>query len=903
MGDPALRIERIYGTSSSNQRNFAVSLNLIAYIASGGVVVAQIDRPTGQCSNERFFCANNANIAQKQGGSAHSNAYSYLNMVQQQQSVDEKDSFGIPMLSQTVVIDEGLVSELSIGNNSPPKGQQQKMKSISCIALSPDEKLLAVGETGTHPRILLFSLAPDSNSFPFLSISEHNFGITALHFSPDSKYLLSVGETHDGFIFLWRLNGLNASIIGVNKCTSQINGVLWHDDNIITYGVRYIKVWKFEEFEKKSMIQGKNFILGNFINGNFVYATPVLNDNSEDDLLILTSLGEICGYSYSTNTLTLRYVNQESERMGVVLSDQYTGNVWIATDTIKQLPASELSSALIKVSDGSIDSPTKVKFTPPIACVEQLTPNFFVFITKNEEIQLFNSETNECTHLIDSLSKNVNGVKKTSCGKIISWTREGVLKSIEHSTLDLRDLCAIQIQKIANKVIDNHITSLDMAFSGDIVTGDAYGNLSIHDKDGSMTFNVQAHELSINNVAFFEIAAIQFIVSIGRDRMIQVFARTHEEGIEDISPEWTIFQTLVHHRGNLLQSIYHNGKLYVSSADRSISIHKFEVDSGVVSIIKEKTISLKSSPTALNISDEELIVSTMDKQLTVFNLNTLESTRSLKLLDEDNDTLLVDNIVVTGPNQIVCSCSDKSIRIFNYLTGRQLCVNWGHSEPIKFLLHSGDHLITLSNTGCLFSWSLIADALLAQTSTVQKYNDITSTPPRAVRKIKKVASQSGSPAIRTTPARRLNTSPSLATRSPTLNNRSPSGVPSIGTRLQSTAKMTPSKLTTSSKTNLSPSPTPLRGTLNINLSSKASPLVKRTSNVLNGNGNLKENTCSIDELIGQLRSFKENIGGYSYDQVQSVKREIRGLFEYEQELMEKYNGVIIEAVKQMKVDK
>ncbi|ONH65914.1 Mitogen-activated protein kinase-binding protein 1 [Cyberlindnera fabianii] len=911
MSEPSLLISRIYGTSSDSQRTFAASSNLIAYIASGGVVVCSIDQETGTLSNQRFFCATNSQ--QSNQTNAQASAYSYLNMMGSQTQSEEKDSFGLPKVSQTIAVIDANGSTLAQGvsdmslSSPQSKLSSQRIKTISCIAISPDEKLLAVGESGTQPRILLFSLAPDAHDFPFLSIAEHSFGVSALHFSPDSKYLLSIGDSHDGFIFLWRLGGSSVSIAGANKCTSQINGVTWLEDTIVTYGVRHIKIWKFEEFEKKSMIQGKNVILGDFINGNFVYATPVLHNDGEDDILFLTSLGEVCGYNYLNNNLTLRYVNAGSPKAGAILSDIFSKRVWIATDKISELPANALAQTLTKESDGALDSPTKVKFLAPITCMKQISERYLVYITSNEEIQLLDVESGESRHLIESLSKSVNGVKKTSSGKVVSWTKEGVLKTIDTDSFNLTDFTTVAIPEVPGMVIENHLTALDVTSDGQIVIGDAYGNLTVFDEDGAQSLSVQAHEFTINDVCSFQISDFQFIVSIGRDRMIQVFARTKLPDVQhdDITNAWGICQTLADHRGNLLQLVFHENRLYVSSADRSISVHSFALDSGVLSIKKEKTISLKSSPTAMTISNDELVVSTMDKQLSIFNITTLESTRTLKLYTEDNETMLADNVAVISPNQIACSCTDKSIRVFNFITGRQISVHWGHSESIKCLLHVNQHLITLSANGCLFSWSFRQNISATSKSTIQKYNDL-ATPPRVMRKIKKPVSQTSTPVTR----RNINVSPSPSTaKSPAM------------TRLQSTAKMTPSKLSPNARPNLSPSPgsssTPLRSKAstprmstfnNANMNSP-SPTAKRSSILVTNKTRLqesntkmelnKENKVSTGDLVRQLRLFRENMDSYTQEDIMLVKREVKLLFNYEEEILTKYNSVVLDAVKQL----
>lgn len=892
--DSRLSIDRIYGTSSNNQLNFAVSANLVAYIASGGVVVAPIDKSCGTLSpHQRFFCAYNTNVPTSNTSSANA----YLNLVQNQQPPEEKDQYGHPKLQSTVTISNNSdinnqLGDLSL-NSSPPK-QTQKIKTISCVAISPDEKLLAVGETGSQPRILIFSLAPDSNDYPILSLSEHNFGILGLKFSPNSKCLLSIGVNHDSFIYLWRLNGINTTIVGANRCTSQINGVLWVDQYIVTYGIRHIKVWKYEEFETKSMIEGKSVLLGDFLNGNFVYATG----DDIDDVLFLSSLGEIFQYDSSKNTLSLRYkFNDSEEKIGAIFRDSFNNKVWAGSENIQALDPSSLQLEISKETEKSPESPTKVKFQSHITAINQISEKHLVFLTSSEEIQLFDIENAASKHLIDALSKSITGVKRTSTGKIVSWTKDGVIKIFDEDSLNIEHFSTVNIEDLPNKVISNHVTSLEITKDENVIVGDAYGNLSIFEKSGQLLFNTPTHEFTINDVCYFTLEIFEIIVSIGRDRMIQVFAKRLDDEnadpahISEIGFDWSIFQTLDDHKGNLLKLMYQDSKIFVSSADRSISIHKFSVVENELVIEKDKTISLKSSPLAMALHKDDLVVSTNDKTITVYNGSTLESVRSFKVYDNENESLLVDNLQVTQDNLLVCSCTDKSIRIFNYLNGKQISVNWGHSEAIRELvLISNSHLITLSNNGCLFTWSLYNRTTntpdTSMKNTIQKYSDF-STPPKVTRKIKKPTTS--------TPLSRKQMSPSLV-RSPATS------------RLQSTARLTPSKLTNSTKTNLSPS-TPKSSPRQSSPKAVHSPSTPttvrhniRSSIVVNSKtrlSELSESKVTPENLVRYLRNFKENIESYSPGQVQTVKKEINELFDYEDELLAKYNTQVIEKINEM----
>ncbi|CCH46292.1 putative WD repeat-containing protein [Wickerhamomyces ciferrii] len=892
-----LSIDRIYGTSSNNQLNIATSTNLIAYIASGGVVVARIDKETGSLSSDqRFFCAYNASIGTNNNSNS---ANAYLNLIQPQQSQDERDQYGNLKLSNTITISNDTAVSNQLGdlslNSSSPARQIQKIKAITCVAISPDEKLLAIGETGSQPRILIFSLAPDSNDFPILSLTEHNFGILALKFSPNSKYLLSVGVNHDSFLYLWKLNGPNTSIVGANRCTSQINGILWLDNQFVTYGIRHIKIWKFEEFETKSMIDGKNVILGDFLNGNFVYATG----DDIDDLLLLSASGELCKYEPASNVLSVRHTFSEDDGIiGSVFKDSFNGKLWIGSDHIHSLDLGDFHAELTKNFDKSLESPTKAKFDPKISAIDQISEEYLIFLTSDEEIQLFETKTSQTRHLIDIVSKSISGVKIASNGQLVSWTKEGVVKVINKETLDISLLANVIIEELPNKVISNHVTALDLTQDGGVIVGDAYGTISIFDSDSKLVFSTPSHEFTINGLTYFTIDKFEIIVSIGRDRMIQVLAKRieNEDGSKDEVPEndeityeWSVFQTLDDHRGNLLNLKYNDNKIFVSSADRSISIHNFNIDpeQGLV-ITKEKTISVKSSPLAMTLHKGDLIIATNDKNITVYNGETYESTKSFKLYDHDNETLLIDNLQITQDNLLICSCSDKSIRAFNFLNNKQVSVNYGHSESIsELVLVSPTHLISLSNSGCLFAWSLHSKQQQQQNSqdsnpkgTIQKYNEL-ATPPKVTRKIKK-------PTSITPLSKRQPISPSIP--------RSP-----INSRLQSTTRMTPSKLSSSTKTNLSPStpkssPRPVSPRL---ISSPSTPTTvkqnHRSSIMVNSKTRLSEQQgkIKVEEVISNLKRFKENIEEYSLEDVELVKREINEIFDTEEQLLIKYNSQII----------
>jgi hypothetical protein len=75
---------------------------------------------------------------------------------------------------------------------------RERIKAATCLSFSPDGKWLAVGETGYNPRVLIFSMSKDVPSdVPVAAMSEHTFGVRDIAFSPDSKYLASIGTANE----------------------------------------------------------------------------------------------------------------------------------------------------------------------------------------------------------------------------------------------------------------------------------------------------------------------------------------------------------------------------------------------------------------------------------------------------------------------------------------------------------------------------------------------------------------------------------------------------------------------------------------------------------------------------------------------------------------------------------
>ncbi|KAH3677134.1 hypothetical protein WICMUC_001889 [Wickerhamomyces mucosus] len=895
-----LDINKIFGTSSNTQLNFDVSTNYIAYIASGGVIASNIDHTTKTLINQRFFCSN----APTQSNYQSSNANAYLNLyVSNQKDLEsevEKDEFGLPKLTQPVQIDE---SNSSISNTlndlsiSPPKStsplNHSKAKSIACVTISPDEKYLAVGESGTNPRILVFSLAPSSLRTPILTISEHNFGIQCLKFSSDSKYLMSFGDDHDGFVYIWKIQGINTKIVAVNKNSTKINGCFWDYDNdlIFTFGIRTIKIWRFEEVNdlKREKIRVKNVILGEFLNSNFVYLTKF---GARSDYLTLTSKGEVCLLDPEDNNLKLKLKLPSQTSTLLPDVDELFFN---EKDLIKSINVDLFSN--LKKDPSPLESPSKIKFEPFVVSMNRVYDTQLIYLTTNEEIKIHDIETRETKDLISRA--NIQGIKETVRG-LYFWTKNGLIKRYEDN------LTVKQISLHSGTILNNEISSLDISKDNELIVADADGNLLLYGSGiDTPSQSLKIHQFGINALKYFVWNNFEYIVTIARDRMIQVLYKNQDK--------WALLETLATHKANVTNLVIHQNKIIVGSIDRCISIHQITEKNSIEFL---KIITVKSTPLTINIFDEEMIVSLMDKSLQIYDASkdsNYELKRSLKLANDSP----VDNLIkLTKENSIIVSCSDKSIRIFSYSTGAQIFQTWGHSESIKALIlfNEENELISLSG-GCLFNWKIITQA----TSTLPSEPSTHFTP--IIRKIirkesplktpSKTLSTSTkttlTPVTKKTPPNRvmtpngLKSSPTLmrspttktpsrstspVTRNSTIKNAADNSSPRF--RQSSSVTSNPSSPHTRSRQSSSSLSSGLRPNSNTGLNSSSA--IKPASKFKSTKENHEEN--EIEDLLFRLKRFKINYNSYSVEEVELVKEEIKDIFNYEETMMLRFSKFI-----------
>ena len=315
---------------------------------------------------------------------------------------------------------------------------------------------------------MIFSTACNNADEPLVSLSEHAFAVRCLAFSPNSRWLCSVGECHDGFVLLWAINPKSgaARLHSSNKCTSVIEDLAWVGNSVITVGTRHVKVWRVEEMPPKSpsktksrlehiepglpgspapkTLSGRNCLLGSFIEETFTCIAAI----SETKAIVGTSNGEICLLDDSTHTQSLQWISRVNFDIKCIsVSEVGNGRLWVGGKG-GRTKTFELKDLLNPLRTLDLSTEPEKSNLPDIVAMGILSAGLITIDSNNELKINNNSETAEfvtnSTRTFPSHGSAILGVAGlpsssytssefytwSANGTVIFWSEEGHCKRI-----------------------------------------------------------------------------------------------------------------------------------------------------------------------------------------------------------------------------------------------------------------------------------------------------------------------------------------------------------------------------------------------------------------------------------------------------------------------------------------
>ncbi|KAL2129866.1 hypothetical protein VTI74DRAFT_7197 [Chaetomium olivicolor] len=729
--ESCLSLQRVIGTTCSSPTGFDTVHSSFAYIAGGAVVVVDV---SGEHYSQRFYRARPTAVpllavSPATHASSTPNSTPKANDSRNRAAASPRESLH--------------VSDWPDSPTSKTWTSRERIKAATCLALSRDGRYLAVGETGYAPRVLIFNLQDASSDIPLVSISEHTFGVNAVAWSPDTKYLASLGSANDGFLYLWKVDPRTGAVklFQQNKCTSFVKGMVWMGSNLVTLGVRHVKVWRVDDgpeisptkskfpdttpapaapSQAQKPLAGRNILLGQMLDATFCCALPV----SDDKAIICSEAGCVCLLDDSNKQMKLVKVLELG--FGITCISGRGENVHIGGKD-GQFAVIGLDSILAAAPEPAVRSS---QMSAGLIAMGFLAEKL-VTIDSKRSIDIWgpdympgSSEKDSTRIPIPGLGDPIVGIRRLSPsntlgasfftwsgpGTVTLWDMDGLVKSSFDIHVEQIDLGT---DEPANQVVVARATDDGSLF----IAGDKLGVLRIVEvSTGECLMETKAHASNCQDITVHEGKSRFLVASCGRDRTVQLFHRSSTGVFEH-------FQTLEFSARVVQVLIPTEDKILTCSLDRTLQIHELvskEGEPDIMAAIPYKVISLRASPSSITVTPEAktIFVSLLDRSVCQYDFTTGRLLSSFKCSDEAGlDSVVLESLtyghfgLADMSFLLGISNTDKSVRVYDAQTGCFLDREWGHTEAINgvVLIDSEDTsrgVVSAGEDGTIMVWAL-----------------------------------------------------------------------------------------------------------------------------------------------------------------------------------------------------
>ncbi|KAL9956202.1 hypothetical protein ACROYT_G037646 [Oculina patagonica] len=269
-------------------------------------------------------------------------------------------------------------------------GQGDKGLAVSCLAVSKSGKYLASGEK-THMGFKADVILWDFERGTIIHTLDplHKVKVEALAFSPNDKYLVSLGGQDDGVIVVWDVKSGSAicgSVAGAPSAgyTFAVAYANLNDEMFVTGGDNTLRVWELDIDNRK--IRPTEVAMGQL--KRTVKCIQMSNDDKH--FYCGTTTGDILEINMG-NKLMTNYGPKDSERfsLGVLaIRILMTGDLLVG--------AGDGTVAIIKIVNGKFKKIQSVKVDGGITSIALRGQGHQFFVgTKNSHMYLFSYSTFE----------------------------------------------------------------------------------------------------------------------------------------------------------------------------------------------------------------------------------------------------------------------------------------------------------------------------------------------------------------------------------------------------------------------------------------------------------------------------------------------------------------------------
>ncbi|KAL4239162.1 mitogen-activated protein kinase binding protein 1 [Mactra antiquata] len=637
--------------------------------------------------------------------------------------------------------------------------------------------------SGHQPAVRVWDVVEKTQVAEFLG---HKFGISCVAFSPNLKYIVSIGTQYDMQVNVW--NWRTGSKVASNKVSSKVTSVSFSSDGsyFVTAGMRHVKFWYLDNSKSKINatvpLNGRNGILGDHRNNFFcdVVAGTGLDGKST---FCITQSGFLCQFNEKrqmdkyvdlrttcANSISVagKYIFVGGAK-GIIRVFDSTSLCYITTlprphhlgvDIAAAINPSQINSA--KDVDLKYPDTIAVRYDEEHSRITCLYNDHSMYIWDVHDLKkigkawsfLYHSSCVYGVEVYPVLEAGLQPILPphsfftcSSDNTIRVWNLDPhmaetnnyksniyshELLKIMYMDPSLTSLCDIDYNPSGatdktdtNYDDKNGIRSIRVSPDGQhLASGDRLGNVRIHELDKLIEIKqIEAHESEVLSLEYSHWKnGPKLLASSSRDRLIHVF---------DVEQQYGLLQTLSDHSSSISAvKFVHNDdqhKMISCGADKSILFRKLQLDPEFQFTLATHQVE-KMTLYDMDIEPMEKFsaIACQDRNVRIYNVKTGKKKKEYKGSLSDDGTLLKMKLDPSG-SYAVTSCSDKNLCIIDFYTGELQATMFGHSEIATDVRFMNDcrHLISSSGDGCIFIWRLPQDMTSQMTSRLKDIGHIT----------------------------------------------------------------------------------------------------------------------------------------------------------------------------------
>ncbi|XP_060582895.1 mitogen-activated protein kinase-binding protein 1-like [Ruditapes philippinarum] len=656
-------------------------------------------------------------------------------------------------------------------------------KTLTSLAFSSDGKHLVTGESGFQPAVRVWDVAEKTQVAEFHG---HKFGISCVAFSPNLKYIVSIGTQHDMQVNVW--NWRTGSKVASNKVSSKVSAVSFSADGsyFVTVGMRHVKFWYLDSSKSKINsitlpLNGRNGILGDHRN-NFFCDVAAGTGSLEKSTFCVTQSGYLCQFnekrqmekwvelrSTCANAISVagKYIFVGCAN-GIVRVFNSSTLQYVATLPRPHYLGVDIAAAVNPSQLNSVKD-TDIRYPDTIAIQYDEEHNKVTCIYNDHSMYIWD------VHDLKKIGKAWSFLYHSSCvyGVEVYPILEPGMKSVlpphsfftcssddtiriwnldphmaetptyksniySHDLLkvmymdpSLTSLCDIDYNPSGatdktdtNYDDKNGIRSIRVSPDGQhLASGDRQGNVRIHELENLIEIKqIEAHES--------EVLCLEYSRWKNGPKLLASSSRDRLIHVFDTEQQYGLLQTLSDHSSSISAVKFTDTdnelKMISCGADKSILFRNLQQDPEFQFTLATHQVEKTTLyDMVVEPTHKFSAIACQDRNVRIYNIKTGKKKKEYKGSLSDDGTLLKMKLDPSG-TFAVTSCSDKNLCIIDFYSGELQATMFGHSEIATDVRFMNDlrHLISTSGDGCIFVWRLPQDMTNQMQSRLKEMGQI-----------------------------------------------------------------------------------------------------------------------------------------------------------------------------------